>query len=303
MELQKTQNGPAAFDRNLAFSRNLGFVTRSELDILKNKTVAIAGMGGAGGAHLLTLARLGVGGFHIADMDRFSIENFNRQVGATVETVGRTKVEVMEEMVRAINPEVRIQTFPEGVNEENADLFFSGVDAYADGLDFFAFSARQTVFRHCQQHRIPACIVGPIGMGAALVNILPGQMSFEDYFQWKEQDSDLDRGVKFLIGLTPKAPHRSYLVDPSMLNLKEQKGPSTPMCIQLCAGVLGSEILKMLLKRGKVLGAPHSILFDAYLNRLFHCYMPFGNRNPLQRLKFRAVKRFINSQAYSSNPR
>lgn len=284
------------FDRNIAFSRNLGFITQVELDILKNKTVAIAGLGGAGGAHLLTLARLGIGGFHIADMDTFAIENFNRQVGATMETVGRTKVEVLEEMARAINPDLRIKTFPNGVNEENVGAFFDGVDAYADGLDFFAFSARKTVFRHCHQHRIPACIVGPIGMGAALVNILPGQTSFDDYFQWKDQDSDLDLGIKFLIGLTPKAPHRSYLVDPTRLNLKEHKGPSTPMCIQLCTGVLGSEILKIFLNRGKVLGAPHSILFDAYYNKVYRTYMPFGNRNPLQRIKFLAAKRFISNQ-------
>lgn len=281
------------FDRNLAFSRNLGFITQQELDILKDKTVAIAGLGGSGGANLLTLVRLGVGGFHIADMDTFAVENFNRQVGATMDTIGRTKTEVLEEMARAINPEVRIKTFPHGLTEDNADEFFSGVDAYADGLDYFAFSARQLAHRHCRQKGIPVCIAGPIGMGAAMVNILPGEMSFDDYFQWKDDDSDLDRGIKFLVGLTPKAPHRAYLVDTTRLNLKENKGPSTPMGIQLCAGVVGSEILKMLLKRGKVYGAPHAILFDAYFNKVYRKYIFGGNRNPLQRLKIFLAKRIM----------
>lgn len=284
-----------AFDRNIAFSRNLGLITQAELDDLKNKTVAIAGLGGVGGSHLLTLVRLGVGGFHISDMDTFGIENFNRQVGATMDTIGRPKIEVLAEMARAINPEVRIKTFPQGVIESNVAEFFSGVDAYVDGLDFFAFQARQMVFRYCYQHGIPATTVGPIGMGAALINFLPGKMSFDDYFQWKDRDTDLERAIKFLIGLTPKAPHRQYIVDPSRIDFKRKKGPSIPMGIQLCAGVLGTEIFKILLKRGKVLPAPNAILFDAYHNRTYRHYIPFGNRHPLQKLKFLIGKRIAKS--------
>ena len=49
------------FDYHAAFSRNLGWVTETEQDILRSKRVAIAGLGGVGGSHLLTLTRLGVG--------------------------------------------------------------------------------------------------------------------------------------------------------------------------------------------------------------------------------------------------
>ena len=284
------------FDRSVAFSRTLGLVTEAELDQLRGKTVAIAGMGGVGGIHLLTLTRLGVGGFHIADMDSFGLENFNRQAGANVHTIGRQKMEVMFEMARAINPELRIKTFSSGVTPENVGAFFDGVDAYVDGLDFFAFPARQMVFRHCFEKQIPATTVGPIGMGAALLNFLPGRMSFDEYFQWKPEDTDVDRGVKFLLGLTPKAPHRKYIVDPSRLNLKERKGPSTPMGCELCAGVLGSEVLKILLKRGPVLAAPHSIVYDAYQVKVFHTHLWWGNRNPWQRFKIAMAKRMIQRQ-------
>ena len=54
-----------------AFSRNIGWVTATEQRALRGKRVAIAGLGGVGGAHLITLARLGVGAFRIADFDRF----------------------------------------------------------------------------------------------------------------------------------------------------------------------------------------------------------------------------------------
>lgn len=287
------QESTSEFNRELAFSRTIGFITKQELEILKNKTVAIAGLGGVGGVHILTLARLGIGSFHIADMDTFAIENFNRQAGANVHTIGKTKVEVMMEMALAINPEIKIKTFPNGVNAENIDEFFQGVDAYVDSLDFFAFKIRAMVFDHCYQKGIPATTVGPLGMGAALLNFLPGKMSFRNYFQWKENDSDVDLGVKFLLGVTPKAPHGSYIVDPTSINIAARKGPSTPMGCELCAGVMGTEILKILLKRGRVLSAPHSIVFDAFKNKVFHTYVWGGNKNPFQKLKIFLVKRKI----------
>lgn len=281
------------FKRDIAFSRTIGLITHSELEQLKNKTVAIAGLGGVGGSHVLTMARLGIGGLHIADMDTFALENFNRQAGANIDTIGRTKVSVTEEMAKAINPEMRVKTFSEGVNEQNLDQFFSGVDLYIDGLDFFAFEARKLVFRYCYNNKIPAITVGPIGMGAALINFLPGKMSFDDYFQWKDSDTEINLAIKFLIGLAPKAPHRKYIVDPTALNFKEKKGPSTPMGCELSAGVAGTEALKILLKRGRVLSAPHAILFDSYFNRVFHSYLWLGNRNPIQKLKYLIAKKMM----------
>jgi len=71
-----------------AFDRNLGWFTESEQQSLRGKTVAIAGMGGVGGVHLLTLARLGIAKFRIADLDRLEQANFNRPVGAMMSTLG-----------------------------------------------------------------------------------------------------------------------------------------------------------------------------------------------------------------------
>ena len=62
-----------------AFSRNIGPLTQAEQDKLANVRVAIPGMGGVGSLHLITLARTGVGKFHIADFDVFEPANVNRQ--------------------------------------------------------------------------------------------------------------------------------------------------------------------------------------------------------------------------------
>lgn len=278
------------FDYLTAFSRNIGWVTEAEQQQLKDARVAIAGMGGVGGFHLLTLARLGVGNFNIADFDSFELANFNRQAGAGMSTIGRQKASVLAEMAQDINPMADIHVYPDGVTHNNLTQFFSGVDLYVDGLDFFAFTAREAAFKHCAIQRIPAMTVAPLGMSAALLNFLPGRMGFEEYFQVAGLP-DLEKAIRFLVGLAPGLLHRHYLADKTRVDLKARKGPSTVMACQLCAGVAASEALKILLGRGKVWAAPHGIQFDGYRNKLAHTWRPLGNNNPINRLAISIAKR------------
>ena len=247
-------------------------------------------MGGVGGIYLTTLARLGIGKFHIADLDTFELANFNRQAGAMISTLGRPKVEVLAEMARDINADCELEIFPQGVNADNLERFFRGVDLYVDGLDAFAFEAREMVFAYCAAHKIPAVTVAPLGMSAALMNFLPGGMTFEEYFQVAGH-SAVEKSIRFLVGFAPSLLHRTYLVDPTRVNLKERRGPSTGLSCQLCAGVATGEAVKILLGRGKVRGAPHAMQFDAYRNRLAHTWRPGGNRNPLNRAAIAIARR------------
>ncbi|MDA8417388.1 MAG: ThiF family adenylyltransferase [Betaproteobacteria bacterium] len=262
-----------------------------EQQCLREKRVAIAGMGGVGGAHLLTLTRLGVGRFSVADFDTFEIHNFNRQMGATLSSVGKPKVEVLHQLAQDINPELAVRVFPEGVTADNLDAFLEGVDLYVDGLDFFAFSARQRTFEACAQRNIPVITAAPLGMGAAVLNFMPGGISFEDYFCWGQKASDEAKALKFLLGLAPGRLHFDYLVEASSVNLREKRGPSTVMACQLCAGMAATEALKILLGRGKVWAAPYSYQFDAYHTRLVRCWRPGGNRHFLQRIALRIAER------------
>ncbi|MHB1287496.1 MAG: ThiF family adenylyltransferase, partial [Leptospirales bacterium] len=161
-----------------AFSRNIGWITRGEQEVLRKKRVAIAGMGGVGGVHLLTLARLGIGAFNIADLDVFELANFNRQAGAMISTVGKSKVETLAKMALDINPELDLRIFHNGVTRDNVAEFLEGSDLYVDGMDFFAFQERQSIFSACHRQGIPATTAAPLGMGAALLNFIPGGMSF-----------------------------------------------------------------------------------------------------------------------------
>lgn len=288
------------FNYDIAFSRNIGWLTKSEQKTIQSKKIAIAGMGGVGGVHLLTLCRLGVGHFHIADFDCFDVGNFNRQAGAFMSTLNQPKADVMKKMALDINPEIGLKSFDQGVTDENIDAFLEGVDLYVDGLDFFVLDMRAKVFQAAYEKGIPCISVAPIGMGAALINVLPNKMSFEDYFGFKEAKNDFEKALRFAIGLAPKIPHRKYLADEDGFDFKTLKAPSTPMGCQLASGVMGTEVLKILLGRGKVYALPHTLQFDAYNNNYYRSWLSWGHKNWFHKLKFTVVKQYYTKKVSAS---
>ncbi|MBF0266764.1 MAG: ThiF family adenylyltransferase [Gammaproteobacteria bacterium] len=280
------------YDYNEAFSRNIGWVTEQEQQTLRNKKIAIAGMGGVGGEHLITLSRMGFGNFHISDMDSYELANFNRQAGASLPTIGHEKAATMERLAKELNPEMNVKNFDKGVNDENLEEFLDGVDLYIDGLDFFVLGIRQKVFARCWEKGIPAITAAPLGMSTALINFIPGKMSFEEYFGM-EGLSPNEQQIKFYIGLSPSMLHAPYLVDESRIDFHNKKGPSTPMACKLCAGVTATEAVKILLNRGKVMAAPWGLQFDAFRNIYKKTWRPGGNNNPIQKLMFKIAKKKI----------
>nr|WP_281401047.1 ThiF family adenylyltransferase [sulfur-oxidizing endosymbiont of Gigantopelta aegis] len=147
--------------------------------MLRSKRIAIGGLGGVGGSHLITLTRLGIGQFNIADMDIFELANFNRQTGASLSHINRPKTAVMAELALEINADLALNIFSEGVNEQNLDEFLEGVDLYVDGLDFFALKVRKSVFNACAEKCIPAITAAPLGVGGCVIVFFAGEMTFE----------------------------------------------------------------------------------------------------------------------------
>lgn len=267
-----------------AFSRNLGLITPDEQEKLRTSRVAIAGMGGVGGIHLVTLARLGVGRFTIADPDLFEVANFNRQYGATCSALGQLKTEVMARVARDINPEVDLRVFSDPIGPHNAKEFLEGADLLVDGIDVFEIDLRRILFRLAAQQGIYALTAGPLGFSTAWLVFDPDGMSFDRYFDLSDGMTLPEKVVAFLVGVAPAATHRTYM-DFSYVDFNARRGPSSGLACQLAAGVVGAEAIKILLKRGPLYPAPYYHQFDPYLGRFIRGRLIGGNRHPLQRFK------------------
>lgn len=118
------------------FSRSELLFGSNSTEILRNKRVAVFGVGGVGGYVCEALARSGVGAIDIIDNDTVSLTNINRQIIATYETIGRNKVDVMEERILAINPNCFVSKYNTFFlpGEEN-NFPFNKYDYVVDAID------------------------------------------------------------------------------------------------------------------------------------------------------------------------
>lgn len=278
-----------------AFSRNRGLITAEEQQLLRSRRVAIVGMGGVGGIDLVTLARLGIGRFTIADPDVFELSNTNRQYGAMQSTLGCSKADTMANVVREINPGAELRIFTEPIGPDNAAAFLEGADVLVDGIDAFEIEVRRLLFGMAAKRGIHALGAGPVGFSTVWVIVDPHGMSFDRYFDLSDRMNALEKFVAYIVGMTPKATHRSYM-DFSQIDARSRTGPSASLACQLSAGVIGAEVLKLLLRRGTVYSAPYYHQFDPYLGRYVRGRLRGGNRNPMQRLKRARLCRFLKSQ-------
>ncbi len=280
--------------RSEAFSRNIGIFSAEEQHRLGKSTVAVPGMGGVGGLHLLTLVRAGIGRFNLSDYDVFEPANINRQCGATVEAFGRSKLDVMCEQALSINPYLKLNRFPEGIGAGNVDEFLEGTDVLVDGMDFFNFEIRRLLFNRALEKGIHVVTAGPMGFSSALLVFAPDKgMRFDEYFDIVDGMPPDEQYMAFALGLAPRPTHIHYL-DLSRVSMENKKGPSTSIACQICAGMAATEVLRIILKRGCLKPVPFYYQFDPYLRKYRKGRLWGGNKNPIQRLKRRFVVSVLN---------
>ena len=248
-----------SFNYKEAFGRNIGLLSESEQEQVRSSRVALAGLGGVGGAHLETLARMGIGAFHLADPDHYELANINRQLGAQQSSFGRSKAAVQRDVLEAINPEADVQVFDEGVHPDNMEAFLKDVDVVVDGIEFFCFEARAQMHAAAREAGIPVVIAGPIGYGACLFIFRPNDISFEQYFRWDQATSRTDRMLTFAAGLSPGLVND---VDPASVDLKNGKGPALASACMLCAGFAGTAVIQLLVRPQTIAKGPQAVYFD-----------------------------------------
>ncbi len=135
------------------------------IDILKNATVAVFGLGGVGSYTVEALARAGIGTLHIIDKDTVDITNINRQLIATSETIGKQKIDVMEKRILAINPTINVLKHSIFFLPENSHQFnFKDIDYVVDAID--TVSAKLELISICKTKHIP--IISCMGTGNKL---------------------------------------------------------------------------------------------------------------------------------------
>lgn len=147
------------------FERSAMLLGTEQVEKLADKTVAVFGIGGVGGYVVEALVRTGIGSFDLIDHDTVSVTNMNRQIIATMDTIGRNKAEVMKDRILSINPEARVHVHDCFFLPENADEFvFEEYDYVVDAVDIV--TAKLEIIERAKKAGVP--VISSMGAGNKL---------------------------------------------------------------------------------------------------------------------------------------
>lgn len=147
-----------------AFCRTEYLIGQEALQKLKNSKVAIFGIGGVGSYVVEALARSGVGSFVLVDKDTVSISNLNRQLIATLDTIGKNKVDIAKERILSINPNAKVKTFADFFMPGNTNILDNSITYIVDAID--TVTAKIELVIQAKKLNIP--IISSMGTGNKL---------------------------------------------------------------------------------------------------------------------------------------
>jgi hypothetical protein len=247
-------------DYEALFQRNYGIFSRDEQQRIRQSSILIIGCGGIGGAVAIMLARSGVSRFVLVDYDLYEPTNMNRQISCFVNTVGRSKTEVIKEDILRINPEAEVEVYEELLTHSEIAELIPRVDLVFPAADNLSFSV--FVFRDARRLGKTALMVVPSGTWADVSIIPPDKPSPEDIegvpkLATYEELRDTLEIRKYRFGLYFYVPVADWRIDYFRGFVEEGLQP-TQICpaIWLCSSIGALEILKFLSGKWKPVASP-----------------------------------------------
>ena len=149
----------------MKFNRLENLIGSFSLEKLKSSTVLIVGLGGVGGYVVEALARSGIGNLILADYDKVDITNFNRQIIAVNDNIGKYKVDCFKERIESINEECNVISYNLKIDNENIkDIFNTKIDFVVDAVD--DVRAKVSIINYCLENNID--FISSMGTGNRL---------------------------------------------------------------------------------------------------------------------------------------
>jgi molybdopterin/thiamine biosynthesis adenylyltransferase len=206
---------------------------------LRNAKACIIGLGGLGSLIAPKLVGMGIGYLRLVDRDVVSRSDLHRQTLYDVDSIGKPKVEVAFRKLSRLNPDVKLDPFPESLHSMNARDLIGGVDVILDGLD--RIEPRYVVNRTCNELSIPYVFGAAIEAFGNLSTMVPGQTMCLECFMPGLKDEDLPKcgvvgvhpsvlgivtalqvseAVNLLIGREPKLLDKLLYIDLRQMEFK-----------------------------------------------------------------------------------
>ena len=152
-------------EKLLKFSRLEKVIGSDNVNDLSKKSVLVLGVGGVGGYVVEALARSNIGTLILVDYDKVEESNINRQIIALSSTIGRSKVDVLEERIKDINSGCKVIKIDKFIDNNNFnELFDNNIDYFVDACD--TVLVKKLVIKECLKRNIP--FISSMGTGNKL---------------------------------------------------------------------------------------------------------------------------------------
>ena len=149
----------------MKFNRLENLIGSFSLEKLKSSSVLVIGLGGVGGYVVEALARSGIGNLILVDYDKVDITNFNRQIIAVNENIGKYKVDCFKERIESINEACNVISYNLKIDNENIkDIFNTKIDFVVDAVD--DVRAKVSIINYCLENNID--FISSMGTGNRL---------------------------------------------------------------------------------------------------------------------------------------
>jgi molybdopterin/thiamine biosynthesis adenylyltransferase len=256
--------------------RNLGWMGdteeewRANQEALRDATIGIAGTGGIGGALAIRLVRMGARHIKIADPEDFEMSNIQRQAGASLDTIGRNKAEVVGEQAFALTRDADIEVFPQGLNDETAEEFVAGCDIVTDQIEVFEWDAKYALHSAFRKSDAVMYSVATLGHGSLVHKYKPDSMSIEELYQIPKGTRQAPDSARMLAAQAPWRILPPYPKVESILRWGIEEGivPIFGAAPATCEGVLVECICREVMDLPGAVEfpvRPGYAYFDAYL--------------------------------------
>ena len=247
------------------FSRNIGLISKEDQKVISEAVVAIAGTGADGGLSAERIARMGVKKIKLSDPEKFDLSNINRQFGATISSVGKNKCLTVAEEINRIRPDIEIETYPEGINEENAKKFVEGSNVILDEIEYTTPSA--SVFLHIAAIKVTVDVFAGLnlGVGINIFRFTPSGLFFEDMIGFSNASRDKEFRMESMV---PNIP--SYVEKEIVKLVLERKSfvPTISPTIGLLSGYLSFLAMGKIIKKWDIPCVPNFLHVDMYNQEL-----------------------------------
>ncbi len=260
---------------NSLANRNLGLLSEDQQETLRRSCVAVAGLGGLGGPISEMLCRLGIGSFKLLDHGTFEPTNLNRQNFCFSDTDGLRKIDVTEEYLRKINPDVKTDKYFE-VTEENVEAFLDGVNVVSLSVD--SVIPCLIISRAARALGLPlvegwAAVFGNVRVFTSDTPTLEEAYEYPTIGREIASISAAEAQQLALLTLQnviPRIPGVDEYYKPSDWQRLQEKNEGTTLAplVWLTCTLMAIEIMKILLGWGELALAPDFASYDPFAHRI-----------------------------------